>query len=160
MVPLTVTVTDATGKHVTGLTGGDFTVFEDGVEQPLSFFASEDVPVDVALVLDTSSSMQADLPLVQTAASGLVRTLRASDRGAVVEVKDSVRIPQPFTTDRAQIEAILRALSDVGRHGALRRALRRAQGVRARAGRERPGQAAGARAAVGRPGHHQPSRVR
>ncbi len=114
MVPLTVTVTDATGKYVTGLTGNDFRVFEDGVEQPLSFFACDDVPVDVALVLDTSGSMHADLPLVQSAASWLVRTLGASDRAAVVAVSDSARIQQPFTSDRALIERSLRALSTSG----------------------------------------------
>jgi len=114
MVPLTVTVTDTTGKYVIGLTGNDFTVFEDGVEQPLSFFATDDVPIDVALVLDTSGSMRADLPLVQSAASGLVGKLRASDRGAVVEVKESAGIPQPFTSDRALIDRALRALSTSG----------------------------------------------
>ena len=56
MVPLTVTVTDTTGKYVTGLTGNDFEVFEDGVPQELSFFASEEVPLDIALLLDTSTS--------------------------------------------------------------------------------------------------------
>lgn len=114
MVPLTVTVTDTAGKYVTGLTGSDFTVFEDGVEQPLSFFASEDVAVDLALVLDTSGSMRADLPLVQSAASGLVRTLRASDRGAIVEVREAARIPQPFTSDQSLIERSLRGLSAAG----------------------------------------------
>jgi Ca-activated chloride channel family protein len=114
MVPLTVTVTDTIGKHVTGLRGNDFTVFEDGVEQPLSFFASEDVPVDVALVLDTSASMGADLLLVQSAAGGLVRKLRASDRGAVVEVKESAGILQPFTSDRSRIEEAIRGLSTSG----------------------------------------------
>jgi Ca-activated chloride channel homolog len=114
MVPLTVTVTDTTGRYITGLTGHDFTVFEDGVEQPLSFFASEDVPVDVALVLDTSSSMRADLPLVQSAATGLVRKLRAADRGAVFDVKESAAIQQPFTSDRALIERSICALSTSG----------------------------------------------
>jgi Ca-activated chloride channel family protein len=114
MVPLTVTVTDAKGKHVAGLTGGDFTVLEDGVAQPLSFFATAEVPVDVALVIDASSSMSGDLPLVQKAACGLVRTLRASDRGAVVEVKDAVRIPQPLTSDHGQIETTIRALRPSG----------------------------------------------
>jgi Ca-activated chloride channel homolog len=114
MVPLTVTVTDASGKYVTGLTGGDFTVLEDGVAQPLSFFASGDVPLDVALVLDTSSSMREDLPLVQAAASGLVRRLRPVDRGAIVEVKGTIGIPQPFTSDLTKVEQTLRSLSTSG----------------------------------------------
>jgi Ca-activated chloride channel family protein len=114
MVPLTVTVTDRAGKHVTGLTGEDFTVLEDGVEQPLSFFASERVPVDVALVLDTSGSMRSDLPLVQSAASGLIRGLRAPDRGTIVEVKGAAGVPQPFTSDLAQIERALRSLATSG----------------------------------------------
>jgi Ca-activated chloride channel family protein len=114
MVPLTVTVTDPTGKYVTGLTGDDFTVFEDGVAQPLSFFASTDVPVDVALVLDASGSMGADLPIVKSAALGLVGELRSSDRGAVVTIKDSPAIPQPFTSDRALIEQAIHALSTSG----------------------------------------------
>ena len=114
MVPLTVTVTDTTGKHVTGLTGNDFKVFEDGVEQPLSFFACDEVPVDVALVVDTSGSMRADLPLVQAAALGLVGSLRASDRGAVVTVRENAGIPQPFTSDRALIERAIRGLSMSG----------------------------------------------
>jgi Ca-activated chloride channel homolog len=114
MVPLTVTVTDAAGKYVAGLSDHDFTVLEDGVEQPIAFFASDDVPVDLALVLDTSSSMRADLPLVQSAASGLVHTLRGCDRGAVVEVKDTAGIPQPFTGDQSRIEGAIRRLSTSG----------------------------------------------
>ena len=114
MVPLTVTVTDVKGKPVTGLTGSDFTVLEDGVEQPLAFFGAGEVPLDVALVIDASASMGPDLPRVKTAARGLVRSLRATDRGAVVEVKDAVRIPQPLTSDRKQIEAGIHALRASG----------------------------------------------
>jgi Ca-activated chloride channel homolog len=114
MVPLTVTVTDAAGRHITGLTSGDFTVFEDGVEQRLSFFASEAVPVDVALVIDASSSMRGDLPLVRKAACGLVRTLRPSDRGVVVELRDTVRISQALTSDQHQIEATIHAVTASG----------------------------------------------
>jgi Ca-activated chloride channel family protein len=114
LVPLTVTVTDTSGKYVTGLTGSDFQVYEDGVEQPLAFFASDEVPIDVALVLDTSGSMVLDLPLVQSAATGLVRRLRAVDRAAVVDVKQSARIPQPFTSDRASVETAIHSLSASG----------------------------------------------
>jgi Ca-activated chloride channel family protein len=114
MVPLTVTVTDSTGKYVRGLTADDFRVFEDDVQQSLSFFACDDVPVDVALVVDTSGSMRADLPLVQAAATGLVRKLRPIDRGSVVELKDSAGIPQSFTSDHGQVEAAIRGLSTSG----------------------------------------------
>jgi len=110
MVPLTVTVTDGAGNYVSGLSERDFAVFEDGVLQPLSFFASESVPVDVAFVVDTSSSMSADLPLVQEAAKGLVRALRDGDRGAVVSVNSLVDMPRRFTSDHASVAAAIDAL--------------------------------------------------
>jgi VWFA-related protein len=104
MVPLTVTVTDVKGKPITGLTGGDFKVLEDGVEQPLAFFAAAQVPVDVALVIDT----------VQKAACGLLRTLHPADRGTLVEIKDAVRVPQPLTSDLGQLETSVHALRASG----------------------------------------------
>jgi Ca-activated chloride channel family protein len=114
MVPLTVTVTTPAGHCVPGLTADDFVVFEDGVRQSVAFFASEPVPVDVAFVLDTSSSMARDLPLVQEAASGMVRKLGDADRGAVIDVKGTVGIARPLTTDHAEIEAAIDALKASG----------------------------------------------
>ena len=114
MVPLTVTVTDTNGKYVAGLCGSDFQVYEDGVEQPVAFFASDEVPIDVALVLDTSSSMGVDLPLVKTAAIGLVRKLRPTDRAAIVSVTQTAGIPQSFTSEGALIERAIRSLSASG----------------------------------------------
>jgi VWFA-related protein len=103
VVPLTVTVTDAAGQYKTGLTQGDFAVLEDGVPQTLSFFASDEVPVDVALVLDTSSSMKPVLPMLHTAARGLIRGRRAGDRATIVDVKQSVRAPQLLSEDLAGV---------------------------------------------------------
>lgn len=114
MVPLTVTVTDIKGRPVAGLTGADFKVLEDGVEQPLAFFATAEVPLDVALVIDTSSSMRSSLPVVQKAACALLHTLHPADRGTVVEIKDGVRIPQPLTSDRDRLEASIYALRASG----------------------------------------------
>jgi hypothetical protein len=68
MVALTVTVTNAAGHCVTGLTERDFVVYEEGIPQTVSLFGAHEVLADVALVLDTSSSMGVDLLLVKRAA--------------------------------------------------------------------------------------------
>src|SRR5262249_46373938 len=59
MVP--VTVRDSNGRFVTGMSRGDFRVFEDGREQPLSDFALRRVPVDVVLMVDASSSVASNI---------------------------------------------------------------------------------------------------
>ena len=108
MVPLTVTVTDTAGNYKTGLTIADFSILEDGVPQSLSFFTNEHVPADVALVIDTSSSMSSMLPLVKTAARGLIRSLHDGDRGMIVDVKSSIRFLLPLTAEHAAVEAAIR----------------------------------------------------
>jgi len=114
MVPLTVTVTDTKGKYVTGLSGPDFEVFEDGVQQDVAFFASDGVPLDVALLVDTSASMNQDLPLVKSAATGLVGRLRTTDRATVVNVKGSISIAQELTSDRHALAGAIQGLSAGG----------------------------------------------
>src|SRR5690242_15276029 len=59
-VLLPVTVRDRDGKLVTTLNRNDFRVFEDGRDQPLTDFAVRDVPVDVVLMVDASSSVAAN----------------------------------------------------------------------------------------------------
>ncbi|MEZ5286643.1 MAG: hypothetical protein R2712_17910 [Vicinamibacterales bacterium] len=109
-----LTVTDATGNYVTGLDAGNFTVLENGVAQPVAFFASGSVPIDVTLVLDTSSSMVADMPLVRTAASGLIQSLRPGDRGAVLGVTKSVSLLEAFTSDHEALERAVGAVPAKG----------------------------------------------
>ena len=70
MVPLTVTVTDRAGHYVPDLPAAAFTIFEDGKPQTVSHFAALEAPVDLALLLDNSSSMRPDFPLAQEAAFG------------------------------------------------------------------------------------------
>ena len=114
MVPLTVTVTDARGNYVTGLTGDDFAVFEDSERQPIAFFANEQLPLDVALVLDTSSSMAQSMPLVRKSATGLIRSLRSGDRSAVTAVSTTIGVPQPLTSDLGRVAAAIDALRASG----------------------------------------------
>lgn len=99
LVTLAVTVTDGRDRHVPGLVQSDFEVLEDGVPQRLSYFAANQLPLDVALLIDTSSSMREKLPLVYEAASRLLRSLAPGDRAEVVGFSSQTRILQAFTAD-------------------------------------------------------------
>jgi Ca-activated chloride channel family protein len=99
LVAFNVVVTDSADKFVTGLGQSDFAVFEDGVRQDVSFFGSSDVPLDLAILLDTSASMTNKLETAQKAAIGLVSTLRAADRVSVIDIKDATRILFPMSDD-------------------------------------------------------------
>ena len=58
IVQVTDSVTDASGRLITGLTQGDFQVFEDGVEQTITQFTDKRVPVSLGMLLDASDSMR------------------------------------------------------------------------------------------------------
>jgi len=58
IVQVTVSVTDASGRLITGLTQADFQVFEDGLEQAITQFTDKRVPVSVGMLLDASDSMR------------------------------------------------------------------------------------------------------
>jgi len=91
IVSLNVIVTDNHDKFVSGLTQKDFAVFEDGVQQDVSFFAAANVPLDLAILLDMSSSMSGKMATVQEAAVGFASTLRSEDRITVIGIRDSAR---------------------------------------------------------------------
>lgn len=108
VVALNVVVTDAEQKFVTGLTADDFAVYEDGVQQEVSFFAATAIPLDLAILLDTSASMTDKMDTVQQAAIGFAQTLRPGDRLIVVDIKDATKILHPLDADPASsTEAIL-----------------------------------------------------
>lgn len=103
LVALNVTVSDGK-RFVPGLQQADFAVYEDGVKQDIQFFETREVPVDLILLVDTSSSMRDKMSVVQDAALGFVRSMRAGDRAAVVAFNDGVNILQALTGDRTAVE--------------------------------------------------------
>src|SRR5208337_3842823 len=68
LVLLDVSVNDSTGVHVPGLGKDNFRIYEDGQLQTITHFSSDDVPVTVGLVIDTSGSMLTKHPEVVVAA--------------------------------------------------------------------------------------------
>jgi Ca-activated chloride channel family protein len=114
LVALTVTVTDANRRFIENLSADDFQVFEDGVQQSVSYFGMGEVPLDVALLVDASASMLPALPLARQAARGLLETLRDRDRASLVEFRNTVRIAEPMTSDRARVSDALERITAAG----------------------------------------------
>jgi VWFA-related protein len=114
LVSLNVTLTDRHDRLVSGLTASDFLVFEDGVQQDLSFFSSSRLPMDVAILLDTSSSMAPILSVAQDAAIAFVETAQQLDRVSVTEFNDRANILHTLGSDVAGAAHAIRSTSARG----------------------------------------------
>jgi Ca-activated chloride channel homolog len=114
LVSLTVTVTQG-ARYVTDLEEADFEVFEDGVRQELTFFTRLQQPTALAILLDTSNSMENSLRTAQDAAIGFVRRMRPDDVTEVIEFNSQVRVAQAYTSD---VEALERAIRQTSVSGA------------------------------------------
>jgi Ca-activated chloride channel family protein len=110
-VLLPVTVRDNTGQLVSGLTRTNFRVFEDGVEQPLSDLGLRQVPVDVVLLVDASSSVSENLDDFRRAAEGFALHLAADDRISLIQFDDRVLLLQDWTKSIAQLRRALRRVA-------------------------------------------------
>jgi Ca-activated chloride channel family protein len=107
LVSLSVTVTDGS-KYVTDLNLEDFEVFEDGAKQAISFFSREQQPIALAILLDTSNSMEDKIATAQEAAAGFARRMKKEDVIEVIDFNSQVRILQNFTNDIAALERAIR----------------------------------------------------
>jgi VWFA-related protein len=108
VINLNVSVTDSQNRYVTDLVEKDFAVFEDGIRQELSLFTHENLPISLALLIDTSASMDEKLTVAQSAAIRFVKTLRPQDLAQVVQFNDRISVLQDYTADQATLEGAIR----------------------------------------------------
>ena len=114
LVSLNITVTDGGGKYVTDLNEEEFEIFEDGAKQKLTFFSRTQQPISLALLLDTSASMDERMGIAQEAAIGFARQLHKDDQAEVIDFDSQVRILQAFTNDAATLEKAIRQTTPNG----------------------------------------------
>src|SRR3954463_16649604 len=80
LVNVVATVTDETGHYVSDLTADDLIVQEDGKPQTISHFSqSNDLPVSMGVVLDTSGSMERKIATATTAVERFIRNVHRED---------------------------------------------------------------------------------
>jgi Ca-activated chloride channel family protein len=116
LVVLHATVVDSKGQFVPDLKEDNFHVFEDKVEQKISVFSSEDVPVTMGLVIDNSASMKDKRAQVNAAALSFVRTSNAADEVFVVNFNDEyyLDLDEDFTSNQQELHEALEKIDTRG----------------------------------------------
>lgn len=100
LVVMNVSVKDASGRHVSGLRQPQFRVFEDGVEQKVELFSSEQTPFAAVILLDTSGSMEERVSMARSAAIRFLDGLRSDDNVAIYRFDSKIQQVQAFSNSR------------------------------------------------------------
>jgi VWFA-related protein len=98
----TVADKNGKGKFVTNLRQDDFKVYEDDKLQSISNFSTEtNLPLSIALVVDTSGSIRDKLSLEQEAAIEFFYAIlhKGKDKGMAISFDSAVEVQQEFTDD-------------------------------------------------------------
>jgi VWFA-related protein len=114
IVSLNVTAMDPSNHYVIDLEEKQFSVFEDGVKQDLSFFTRKQQAIAMSLLLDSSASMEDKLPTLQTAATNFVHRLKSNDIAQIIDFDSRVEIRQAFTSNQNQLESAIQQTSAGG----------------------------------------------
>lgn len=113
-VVLHATVVDDQGHLVTGLDRNAFSVFQHGVQQTITSFRREDVPVEIGIVVDNSGSMRDKREKINQAVVNLVRASNPQDQVFVVNFGTESYLDQDFTSDVNLLQAALHQVSARG----------------------------------------------
>ena len=109
LINVNATVTDSTGRFVSGLNKEDFRLFEDEQLQEITHFNSERVPVSLGIVLDTSGSMDGEKMLAAREALDrfLFELLGPEDEVFLYRFDSNAELVQGWTKDRARVRSEL-----------------------------------------------------
>lgn len=108
------TVVDETGRLVTGLDRSAFSVYMNGMPEPITSFRRDDVPVAIGIVIDNSGSMRDKRPQLERAVLNLIRTSNPQDEIFVVNFSQTPYLDQDFTSDVTLLQAALHQVSTRG----------------------------------------------
>ena len=101
-IQVTVTVTDDKGRFVGGIPRSAFRVLEDGKQEPITYFASEDVPLELVVAVDISGSMTPSMPKLKTAVKGFLVAVPPKNQVTLLGFNDSVFALTRKTTDPSE----------------------------------------------------------
>ncbi|MBK8811847.1 MAG: VWA domain-containing protein [Acidobacteria bacterium] len=102
-------VTDRSGRALTNLRKGEFKIFENNVEQEIAYFAAEEQPFTVALLLDMSYSSVFKIADIQSAALSFINQLKPDDKVMIVAFDEKVRVLCKPTNNRYALKLAVEA---------------------------------------------------
>jgi Ca-activated chloride channel family protein len=104
-----VTVLDAAGNLVNGLKAGDIKVFEDGVEQKITYFAGKGPVLNLGLVMDNSGSLRPQLKKLEIAGNTLVDSLTGEGEAFVVRFisSEKIEVIREWTSNKTKLNQAL-----------------------------------------------------
>ena len=102
-VPVYVTVVDAEGRLVPGLTRDDFQILDNKRPQPLTVFSNEVQPITAAVLLDTSGSMTNYIEFVKQACDQFLLRMLPKDRVTLAYFNDRVQFVSALISDRDEL---------------------------------------------------------
>jgi VWFA-related protein len=127
LVQLNVGVVDARGQSIRSLSKTDFTVYEDGVKQPILNFEPTEAPFSLVLLLDMSGSTVNFRPQLKQAVGRFLDALSPADRVAVIQFNKKVKTLSGFTDNMAKTAYAIQIAEGAGEtylYDALRYALK------------------------------------
>ena len=104
LVLVNMTVTDPNDRIVTGLEKENFRVFEDGREQEIATFSSEDVPISIGVIFDMSGSMSDKIGRARQAAVQFLKTANPRDEFFMVSFNDRAELTSRFTSNVDELQ--------------------------------------------------------
>ena len=111
-----VTVTDQSGRYITGMQKSDFRIYVDGIQRPVQLLRRDlDTPVSVGIIVDTSGSMRSKIPQARMAIERFIGDLNPRDDIFLLVFSSRIFLLQPFTMNHSQVMdrlALLRADAD------------------------------------------------
>ena len=107
LVLVNATVTDQLNRYVSGLESKHFQVWEDKIEQKVSYFNAEDVPISIGIIFDVSGSMKDKIGTAREAAATFLKTGNPDDEYFLVTFANRPEVVADFTTDVTKLQSKL-----------------------------------------------------
>lgn len=108
LVNVPFSVSDREGRSILGLKAENFTLFEDGKPIKIEYLSTQDNPLNVVLLLDTSRSAVERFDKIKNAASEFIKQLRTNDKCMIVSFDLAVRVKSEFTSNQILLDKAIK----------------------------------------------------